>query len=124
MRIWRISADKKRIEAVGVLGKAIDQEEPAATNGIKEANGVNGTHTHDSNKESAAGKPIKGVINDIAVFERGDRGKDGLSVVCGVGKDHRLGRWQKVPGGRNGGVVFEVPRIPKNAKGVQSSSED
>lgn len=127
MRVWRISSDKKSIEAVGVLGQALDKQELSATNGVDEANavnGVNGTHTPSPKEEGTAGKPIKGVINDIALFERGERGRDGLSIVCGVGKDHRLGRWQKVPGGRNGGVVFEVPRIPRGAKGVHSSSED
>jgi ribosomal RNA-processing protein 9 len=28
-----------------------------------------------------------------------------------LGKEHRLGRWAKVPGGKNGAVVFEVPRV-------------
>ncbi|KAG8158741.1 hypothetical protein KVR01_011184 [Diaporthe batatas] len=56
---------------------------------------------------------VKGVINDISTFERGDRGRDGLCVVIALGKEHRLGRWKKLQGGRNGAMVFEVPRVRK-----------
>jgi ribosomal RNA-processing protein 9 len=52
------------------------------------------------------------VVNDISVFERGDRGKDGACVVVALGKEHRLGRWKEVKG-KNGGVVFEIPRVQK-----------
>lgn len=60
---------------------------------------------------SPADAEIKGVVNDISVYERGDRGKDGVCVVVGVGKEHRMGRWKVVSGGKNGAVVFEVPKI-------------
>ncbi|KAH7305155.1 WD40-repeat-containing domain protein [Rhexocercosporidium sp. MPI-PUGE-AT-0058] len=78
VRAWRVSEDKKRIEAVGTLGSS-----------------------------------VRGVINDISLFERGDRGKDGVCVVVAVGREHRMGRWMKVEGGKNGGVVFEIPRVEK-----------
>jgi len=102
VRVWRLSEDKKKIEPVGVLG---------------------GHGEEDVTDNSWA---IKGVINDIAVFERGDRGSDGLCVVAGVGKEHRLGRWKVAGGGRNGGVVFEVPRASTRQNGVaqQDSSDD
>lgn len=99
VRAWRLSDDKKKIEAVGSLGSPF----ATAPNGH-----VNGTATES---EEAQG-PVRGVINDISVFERGDRGKDGACVVVAVGKEHRLGRWKKVQG-KNGAVVFEIPRTEK-----------
>ncbi|KAI1462203.1 WD40 repeat-like protein [Annulohypoxylon moriforme] len=109
VRVWKLSDDKKKIEPVGVLGNSssgIDH----VPNGVDmddsddegEVNGVNGT--------SPSSWLVKGVVNDIALFERGDRGKDGLCVVVGVGKEHRLGKWKKIKGGKNGAIVFEVSR--------------
>ncbi len=144
VRIWRLSADKKRLEAVGVLGRASsspgkdgDEEDDNAdienshkennskkSKNKKKKNKANGT-THAAAQNSAgreqhaADKPIRGIVNDIAVFERGrdgDRGGDGLSIICAVGKQHRIGRWHKIPGGRNGGVVFEIPRSSLSKK--------
>jgi len=104
VRAWRVSADKKRIEAVGVVGEAgIIPETKGAVNGKQKGDEV----------ESGA---LKGVVNDISVFERGDRGKDGVCVVVALGKEHRLGRWKSVHG-KNGGVVFEIPKVQKT-KGV------
>ncbi|PKS10684.1 hypothetical protein jhhlp_002440 [Lomentospora prolificans] len=101
VRVWRLSEDKKKIEPVGVLGGDEDGK--------------------------SDGWAIKGVINDIDVFERGDRGMDGLCVIAAVGKEHRLGRWKVAAGGKNGGVVFEVPRVPAAVKAVaekDSSDEE
>ncbi|KAL4728593.1 pre-rRNA processing protein [Fusarium chlamydosporum] len=104
IRVWQLSEDKRKIEFRGVLSKPEDQEE-------------------ESTEENAQG-PINGVVNDIDLYERGDRGKDGLCVVVAVGKEHRLGRWNppaKV--GRNGGVVFEIPRIQRQmVNGANESS--
>jgi ribosomal RNA-processing protein 9 len=69
---------------------------------------VNGINA--SSEEAQA--VVKGVINDISVFERGDRGCDGLCIVVAVGKEHRLGRWKKVPG-KNGAIIFEIPKVEK-----------
>ncbi|KAF4970588.1 hypothetical protein FSARC_2369 [Fusarium sarcochroum] len=106
IRVWQLSGDKRKIEFRGVLSKPEDKE--------------------DDPTDSSPQGPIAGVVNDIDVFERGDRGKDGLCVVVAVGKEHRLGRWNppaKV--GRNGGVVFEIPRIQKPAvNGTHESSDD
>jgi len=99
LRVWRISADKKRIESVGVVGAPTPPHpEDAIT--------VVAAHS-DSAPENQP--TIRGIINDIAVFERGDRGKDGLCVVVAVGTEHRFGRWKSVSG-RNGAMVFEVAR--------------
>jgi len=104
VRVWKLSDDKRKLEPAGVLGREPAGDQPAAG--------------------EDPGRHIRGVVNDIAVFERGDRGKDGLCVVVAVGKEHRFGRWGNVRGGRNGAVVFEVPRAPPKAvaNGVHNPS--
>lgn len=82
------------MERVGVLGG------PASGAGEMEDGSVPG-------KDDQA---VRGVINDIGVFERGEKGKDGLCVVVATGTEHRFGRWKTVKG-KNGAVVFEVPRV-------------
>lgn len=107
IRVWRLSEDKRKIEPVGVLSSPED----SVSNGIV------------ANKQDHSQGWIKGIVNDISVFERGDRGKDGLCVVAAVGSAHRLGRWKDTKG-RNGGVVFEVPRIQRPmANGTHESSD-
>jgi ribosomal RNA-processing protein 9 len=95
VRVWRLSKDKRKIEPVSVLGQDTEEEKEMAS------------------RDNVSGQMIKGVVNDIAMFERGDRGRDGLCVVVAVGKEHRLGRWKTTKGGRNGALVFEVPRVKK-----------
>jgi len=103
VRVWRVSADEKKLEAVGKVGRA---EGSPVVNGMGEGG--------DDNQagDDGEGQCIKGIINDLAVFERGDRGQDGLCIVAAVGKEHRLGRWKKVQG-KNGAVVFEIPKMSK-----------
>ena len=117
IRIWRVSDDRKKIEALGVVGSST----------IVEAPGVNGTisHVNGNVKSSEEAHPVvRGVINDISVFERGDRGKDGLCIVAAVGKEHRMGRWKRVQG-KNGAIVFEVPKVEKAKKnGIEKLVED
>lgn len=101
VRVWRVSEDKKRLEPMGIVGKLQSDGDE------KQANPkVNG---------GQAEKHVRGIINDLSVFERGDRGKDGLCVVAALGTEHRLGRWKKVYGS-NRPIVFEVPRIIKIAE--------
>ncbi|KAM0251984.1 hypothetical protein ACHAP5_001309 [Fusarium lateritium] len=108
IRVWQLSEDKRKIEFRGVLSNSGDQE-------------------NQSTEDSALG-PVHGVVNDIDVFERGDRGKDGLCVVVAVGSEHRLGRWDPpAKAGRNGGFVFEIPRIQRpavNGTSTKESSDD
>lgn len=103
VRIWRISEDKKRLESMGVVGKAQHQDRQLAM--------IDGEIPEEDNKTS-----IRGVINDLSAFERGDRGKDGMCIVAAVGTEHRLGRWKTVKG-KNGAVVFEVPKIRQSVDG-------
>jgi ribosomal RNA-processing protein 9 len=103
VRVWRVSADEKKLEAVGRVGRA---------EGSQVVNGMGEGDYDIKEGDEAEGQCIKGIINDLAVFERGDRGQDGLCIVAAVGKEHRLGRWKKVQG-KNGAVVFEIPKISK-----------
>lgn len=141
VRVWRLSEDKRRIEPAGVLGAATDadgnvvshhpqhqfpqeeaqKETTTTTNGAEPGSPSSPGPRKDEKEKSPSPTPdsalgmVKGVINDISTFERGDRGKDGLCVVIALGKEHRLGRWKKLQGGRNGAMVFEVPRVQKAA---------
>lgn len=97
VRVWRLSEDKRKIEPLAVLGGHHSEAGAAALEA-------------DSGRQVSQ-NPIAGVINDITVFERGDRGKDGVCIIAAVSKEHRFGRWKVVDGARNGGVVFEIPRL-------------
>ena len=126
--MWRVSEDKKRIEAVGTVGRVevVGKRVEVAAGGSKEvemadAEDTAGHSRDNADKSSPEEKLIKGVINDIAIFERGERGQDGLCIVAAVGTEHRLGRWQKVKG-RNGAVVFEIPKVPKQSLQQEENS--
>ncbi|KAI1485735.1 WD40-repeat-containing domain protein [Biscogniauxia mediterranea] len=119
IRVWRLGDQKRTIEPMGILSKPSPNAD-RQLNGVSaadsdnddddegEANGVDGANP--------APYHIKGIVNDIAIFERGDRGKDGICVIAAIGKEPKLGRWLRVNKGRNGAVVFEVPRVKASAK--------
>ena len=116
IRVWKVSEDKRRIEAVGTVGKIPNEDVEQTVNVAVDVDmdmvTGEGTSSHalgDTGAYADEGQTVRGVINDISVFERGERGRDGLCVVAAVGKEHRLGRWKTVKG-RNGAVAFEVPR--------------
>ncbi|KAK4188215.1 WD40-repeat-containing domain protein [Podospora australis] len=111
VRVWRLSQDKKKIEVVGVLGQPSSSSTPSPK---ESTNGDDTTETKSEQKQTH--DLARGIINDIAVFERGDRGKDGLCIVAVTGKEMRLGRWKYMKEGRCGLVIFEVPKIPKTKK--------
>ncbi|PGH15865.1 hypothetical protein AJ80_05396 [Polytolypa hystricis UAMH7299] len=107
IRAWKISEDKRRIDPVGPIG-GFDPSSVLA-NGTVELGASDGMEIE---KEP----PLKGIVNDIAVFERGgpdskttslaanmggksaklptDSGTRALSIVVALGKEHRLGRWK------------------------------
>jgi ribosomal RNA-processing protein 9 len=114
IRAWRVSDDKKKIEAVGIVGSSTIVETPS----------VNGHVNGNVRSAEEAHTMVRGIVNDISVFERGERGKDGVCIVAAVGKEHRMGRWKKVSG-KNGAVVFEVPKISKpKTNGVVKELDD
>ena len=63
---------------------------------------------------------IRGIVNGIAVFERGEKADAEIVVCVGTGKELRLGRWLEIPG-RNGGYVME---IKKKAGGLSQATEE
>lgn len=138
IRVWKLSEDRKRIERVGVLGATSDehgnvlshQPQPQFPEDGNDNNTARQTLQTDKSKvdsptpDSALGI-VRGIVNEISVFERGDRGKDGLCVTVALAKEHRLGRWKKLTGGRNGAMVFEVPRVQKAVvNGVKGGPEE
>lgn len=113
-RVWRVispqapgrgygqvPAPKGMLEAVGMLG-----ERTAGKTGDKVTDGISG---QDEPDDPSVGS-LKGIVNDLSVFERGKRGEESLCVVAAVGTEHRLGRWKKLPTGKSGAVIFEVPQ--------------
>jgi ribosomal RNA-processing protein 9 len=102
VRAWKVSEDKKKLEAVGILGRDLEGE---ASNGLQPSDIGEGS---ERELEPCA----RGVVNDIDVF---GRGKDGVCVVVALGKEHRLGRWMKVKG-KNGAMMFEIPRYTLDPK--------
>lgn len=112
VRVWRVSPDRRRIEAVGAVGVG-DGEEVEGIESVgmdREREGVS------ADGDAPEEKVVNGVVNDLAVFERGERGADGLCVVAAVGKEHRLGNWRKWKA-KNGAVVFEVKRKEAQVNG-------
>lgn len=113
VRVWKVSADKKRVERVGVLGADTRAPNPVDNTDMGDAEPSANQQKEDidqtTHEQDEALSPVKGIVNDIALFERGERGKEGLCVVVATGTEHRLGRWKQVAG-KNGAVVFEVPR--------------
>lgn len=137
IRAWQISEDKKTIRPLGPIG--LGAPGTLATDAPSQQ--LNQTLAFDATPEerNPENKPepdplIKGVINDIAVFERRPdttsptepKSKShpsqleprGVCIVAAVGKEHRLGRWKcfannsldgPTSQGRNGAIVFEVP---------------
>ena len=98
IRVWRVSEDKRRIEAVGIVGNVASQIVPEDSTKTPKA--------FDKNASTA----VRGLINDLKTFERGDRGQNGLCIVAATSREHRLGRWKKLDG-KNGALVFEVPKL-------------
>lgn len=131
LRVWKIAEDRKSIEELGIVGGTGGAEVQTTEAGAGQQNdsaftmndkATNGTSSPlDNIAGAASGKRLKGVVNDISIFERGERGKDGLCIVAALGKEHRLGRWLKVEGGKNGGVVFQIRRRDFMSNGIDQS---
>ena len=142
IRAWRISEDKKTIIPLGRVGagQSIPDTPSQQLNQSLALDTFADQSKVDNEEESEF--LIKGVVNDIAVFERRPETADahqkstlktqshsqdqprGLCIVAAIGKEHRLGRWKCHPNnsragnssdGRNGAVVFEVPFTSLNA---------
>ena len=139
VRAWKVSSDRRKIEALGPVGKVVagvHGHGHVGTNGIRDeppqmnrqwdggSAGIrNGSHgenqaTGNSYREGMKHNDkqcLRGVVNDLKVFERGEKGKESLCIAVAVGKEHRLGRWMQVDG-KNDAFVLDVPRKQIGAK--------
>lgn len=127
VRAWRITDDKRRIEPLGpvacneqALRKFPSPESSASSRTLDGGPDVPDYTQHEVPEDR---KTVRGVINDIAVFERGDRGKDGVGIVVAAGKHHRLGRWLKGTG-KNYAMLFEVSKTVPKKDGDDAEAED
>jgi len=142
VRAWKISDDKRTIQPLGpVGGGTLSTDGPDTPSKQLEQNLASADPSHRQSLTGPQEEPeplVKGVVNDIAVFERRvetakpsqvpSESKSnsnttspearGLCIAVAVGKEHRFGRWKcygnnyhKGPTseGRNGAMVFEVP---------------
>ncbi|KAF1980899.1 WD40 repeat-like protein [Aulographum hederae CBS 113979] len=118
VRLWKVGGDLRNLQVVGELriekGKAVNGGGNMETDESKDVNG--GVET-DGAKNM---RPHVGIINDLSIYEKGDRGKDGVVIVAGVARELRLGKWKVVKNARQGCVMWEVKR--KSA--VTSEDED
>ncbi|KAJ3578680.1 hypothetical protein NPX13_g1886 [Xylaria arbuscula] len=121
VRVWRFNEKEKKLEGVGILGHPsntntapnglINQSPDDATDVVdNDEDADEATNVHDVGVSEMNPYQIKGVVNDIAIISRGKIGdNETFSVVCAVGKEHRLGRWgSDIKGAKNGAVVFEL----------------
>ena len=51
----------------------------------------------------------KGIVNDLDVIDKDERGRSGCYVLAAISKEHRLGRWDAFDG-KNCAVLFNVTR--------------
>ncbi len=109
IRVWRVSEDKRKLESVGSIGKP--------------PNGPEVDRQGNPAEEEEEEWSTSGYINDLSVFERGDRGRDGLCVVAAVGSEPRLGRWKTIKA-KIGAVVFEIPKFDKTVEDSVDGNED
>lgn len=121
IRVWKISSDKKRIEAVGRLGIPEDISSTTSTSAdVVPMEGIEASVTTEPSGTTSIPislPPARGVVNGISVFETGEKRNikgggivgDSLYVAAALGKEMRLGRWITVPG-KNGAVLFKIPR--------------
>ena len=122
IRVWKLTNDKRTLVSLGTLGKIEDGVNGQSNGTMQHLNGDKdssaGASTSSSPQDGAG--PARGYVNSLAVFERRKQitnefgGKkegegQGLCIVAGTGKEMRLGRWRKLPRGKNGAMVFEVP---------------
>ena len=83
IKMWKINEDKKSFNYIGSLGYATEKQR------------------------------IRGVVNDLHIFERGHSMQDGIGVLAAVGREHRLGRWKHDAQWTNEALVYELLKYPE-----------
>jgi len=112
VRAWRISSDKRRIEPLGPLATPeIDVSAALEDAGIS-SSGLSSDAMQAITRGAQSSGLVKGVVNDLDVMDKDERGKSGCYVLAAVSKEHKLGRWESFDG-KNCAVLFNVPRKPE-----------
>jgi ribosomal RNA-processing protein 9 len=121
VRAWRISSDKRRIEPLGPLATPeIDVSAALEDAGISSTSLSTDAMQAITNGAQSSGL-VRGVVNDLDVMDKDERGRTGCYVVAAVSKEHKLGRWESFDG-KNYTVLFNVPR--KAEAGAVNGDED
>ncbi|KAF2090627.1 small nucleolar ribonucleoprotein complex subunit [Saccharata proteae CBS 121410] len=109
IRVWKVSADGRKLESLGVLGQepssGHQDEDKQADGDVEMDNSASVIGAAEDSKSVG----VRGVVNGISIFERGERGRDGICVVAAVAKEMKLGRWRTFAG-KNAAVSIEVRR--------------
>lgn len=109
VRAWRISSDKRRIEPLGALATPeIDVTAALELEGISISE-LSSDVVQAISRGAQATALAKGVVNDLEVMDKDERGKTGCFVLAAISKEHKLGRWETFDG-KNCAVLFDVPR--------------
>lgn len=106
IRVWRVTPDRRRLESLGAVGASSTSMMPSTLDSLNAA---------ESSIENG-GQLAKGIITDLAIVERGERGMEELCIIASTSKQHRLGRWPG-PKCKNGALLFRVWK-----KGLQRPS--
>ena len=101
VRAWRISDDKKRLEPLGPL---LRSKKIGSTNAV------------DMRPKGLRSNIVKGVINDLSIYDAAEKGDERLYVFAGVGREQRLGRWIKMSG-KPGLALFTIPYRLRSTEG-------
>ncbi|KAF2480726.1 WD40-repeat-containing domain protein [Neohortaea acidophila] len=109
VRAWKISSDKRRIEPLGAVGVQVeDLGALLDSEGVESSTLADGALQAMKDGVERQGQ-VRGIINDLAVLDLGERGKDGVLIAAAIGQEHRLGRWREMLDGRNCVAIFRVP---------------
>ncbi|KAF2725453.1 WD40 repeat-like protein [Polychaeton citri CBS 116435] len=132
VRAWKLSDDKRRIEPLGVLGpsSALPPSPTSATDELLAQQGLQPLITSVNGFPNAESNSIQGVVNDLAIVDRGDLHKSSgrVTILAAVGQEHRLGRWKSSPpvkaSGWNGCVMFEVGKSSAVIEGTEPATDE
>lgn len=110
VRAWRITQDKRRIESLGPVGhpELSNVTTPLEADGLPSDALSTSVLPATQGGQKPAASMIQGVVNDLAIVDRGERGKNGVLIAAVVAKEHRLGRWQTKKEAKNSLVLLEV----------------
>nr|POE58534.1 putative wd repeat-containing protein c2e1p5.05 [Quercus suber] len=122
VRAWRLTPDKRRIEALGPIGRLGAPQHLRLASVEPKVNGEPGQSANVADTSSSG--LLRGFINDLSIIDRGVRGKEGFLVAAAVGKESRLGSWKRIPDGKTGVVLFEVSKRILNDNSVEEAEEE